>query len=767
MEGTTTRRPHAAWVRLNPGGAILKEKAETTRIFSLCFLVLGLLTAAPAAAQTLIGTVDAGTTPIAAAANIATNKTYIANYGSNNVTVIDGLTLQTSTVAAGQSPYDIRVNPLTNKVYVSNFCGNDPTCQSPGTVTVIDGATNNTITVNVGAAPYQAAINTVTNKIYVANSGGNTVTVIDGATNNTTSVNVGNGPSGLAVNPVTNMVYVPNFADNTITVINGATLATTVIQANGYPVEAAVNYITNQIYVVNSTGNTVTVIDGATNNTSTVNTDLNPAWVAVNQVTNQIYVANSGSNTVTVIDGTTLNATNVTVGNSPSAVVVDPVTNNAYVTNFADGTMSRINGANNNVTTIAAGNADDDLDLNVTTNRMFVTNENDNTVSVFAGANSAPLQFVTTTPCRLVDTRPSHGGSGPIPGGTTESFVLPQQGTCGSDIPAGAAAYSLNVTAIPNGPLGYLTAWPTGEDRPLVSLMNSDGRFKANAAIIPIGYQGAVSVYVTNTTNILIDIDGYFTAPGGQTLQFYPLTPCRVLDTRNPNGSLGGPFLNQGQERDFPVLESTCIPRGTTPLAYSFNVTVVPFPSGQELGYLTVWPQGQPKPVVSTLNNPTGTIVANGAIVPAGTGGGIAVYPDETTQLVVDINGYFAAPQSGGLSLYPVAPCRVFDSRKVGNGQPFNGTLSPPIDVANSVCEPPSVAQGYVFNATVVPSGMLGYLTLWPDGSNKPLASTLNANDGAVTSNIAILPSGPNGKTDAFASGYTQLIVDISSYFAP
>jgi len=67
----------------------------------------------------------------------------------------------------------------------------------------------------------------------------------------------------------------------------------------------------------------------------------------------------------------------------------------------------------------------------------------------------------------------------------------------------------------------------------------------------------------------------------------------------------------------------------------------------------------------------------------------------------------------------------------------------------------------------VVPSGMLGYLTLWPDGSNKPLASTLNANDGAVTSNIAILPSGPNGKTDAFASGYTQLIVDISSYFAP
>jgi len=61
---------------------------------------------------------------------------------------------------------------------------------------------------------------------------------------------------------------------------------------------------------------------------------------------------------------------------------------------------------------------------------------------------------------------------------------------------------------------------------------------------------------------------------------------------------------------------------------------------------------------------------------------------------------------------------------------------------------------------------MLGYLTLWPDGSNKPLASTLNANDGAVTSNIAILPS-LDGKTDAYASGTTQLILDLSSYFAP
>lgn len=722
---------------------------------------------APAAlAQTLITTVNTGTTPVAAAANISTNRIYVGNYDGNNVTVIDGVSNQTTTVATGINPYDVRVNPFTNKIYVSNFCGNDSTCQTNGTVTVIDGATNNTTTLNVGPAPYQAAVNTATNKIYVANSGGNTVTVIDGATNQTSSVTVGQGPKGLAVNSVTNKIYVPNFATGNVTVIDGATLATTNIPVGAVPIELAINSVTNKIYVANSSDNTVTIIDGATNNTSTVNTDLNPAWIAVNQVTNQIYVANFGSNSVTVIDGATLGTTSVTVGNAPSELVVDPVTNKIYVSNDADNTMTMIDGATNQATTVAVGNAPGSIEANVVTNRVYVLNYGDSTVSVFAGANAAPLQFVAMTPCRLVDTRPSKGGSGPIPGGTSESFALPQQGTCGSGIPSGAAAYSLNVTAIPNGPLGYLTAWPTGEDRPLVSLMNSDGRFKANAAIIPTGYQGAVSVYVTNTTNVLIDIDGYFTAPGAQTLQFYPLTPCRVIDTRNTNGPLGGPFLNQGQERDFPILESSCIPQGVAPLAYSFNATVVPFPDGNQLGYLTVWPQGQQKPVVSTLNNPTGTIVANGAVVPAGTGGGIAVYPDQTTQLVMDINGYFAAPQAGGLSLYPVAPCRVFDTRKVGNGQPFNGTLSPPIDVADSVCEPPSAAQGYVFNATVVPSGVLGYLTLWPDGANKPLASTLNANDGAVTSNIAILPS-LDGKTDAFASGYTQLIVDISSYFAP
>jgi len=166
------------------------------------------------------------------------------------------------------------------------------------------------------------------------------------------------------------------------------------------------------------------------------------------------------------------------------------------------------------------------------------------------------------------------------------------------------------------------------------------------------------------------------------------------------------------------------------------------------------------------LNDVPGTIIANAALVPAGTNGEVSVYPSNDTDLIIDINGYFATPGAGGLSLYAVAPCRVIDTRHVGNGQPFSGTLNPPVNVTGSFCGPPATAQAYVFNATVVPTGALGYLTLWPDGATKPLVSTLNALDGSITNNMAIVPS-TNGKVDAYASGITQLILDISSYFAP
>jgi hypothetical protein len=343
--------------------------------------------------------------------------------------------------------------------------------------------------------------------------------------------------------------------------------------------------------------------------------------------------------------------------------------------------------------------------------------------------------------------------------GTERDFPVPLS-ACG--IPDSATAYSLNVTVVPRGYLDYLTIWPTGQSRPNISLLNSgDGRNKANAAIVPAGVNGAISVYVTNKTDVVLDIDGYFTPATASTLALFPLTPCRVADTRWSQGPLGGPALLPNQPRIFPVLASDCnIPDSAQ--GYSLNFTVIPKTT---LKYLSVWPTGQAQPVVSTLNAPTGTIVANAALVPAGLSGAISVFATDDTNLVIDIDGYFGPTNSGpdALSLYTLAPCRVLDTR--GAGGAFSGAL--PVDVLGSACSVPS-AQAYVFNATVVPSNdnPLGYLTLWPDAEGQPVVSTLNAVDGAVTSNMAIVPT-LNGDVDAFAYSSTQLILDIFSYFAP
>ncbi|HUI84797.1 MAG TPA: hypothetical protein VL240_11260, partial [Candidatus Binatia bacterium] len=174
---------------------------------------------------------------------------------------------------------------------------------------------------------------------------------------------------------------------------------------------------------------------------------------------------------------------------------------------------------------------------------------------------SVPLQFLGVAPCRLVDTRNPDGefGGPPIQGGHSRSFAIPDNHDCG--IPSTAAAYSLNVTVVPHGPLGYLTIWPTGETQPNVSTMNSpDGRTKANAAIVPAGTNGAVSVFASNTTDVVLDIDGYFEPAGNGTSQFFALPPCRVIDTRGPAGEFGGPYLQGGVERDFRVQFHPCLP---------------------------------------------------------------------------------------------------------------------------------------------------------------------------------------------------------------
>ncbi len=382
------------------------------------------------------------------------------------------------------------------------------------------------------------------------------------------------------------------------------------------------------------------------------------------------------------------------------------------------------------------------------------------TFSVSQQYEAQSLSFVPVTPCRVADTRNPTGpfGAPYVAAGTTRTLNLPSS-SCG--IPATAEAYSLNVTVVPHHGLSYLTLWPTGISQPFVSLLNSDGRVKAVAAIVPAGANGSVNFFATDDTELIVDINGYFIPATSTALSFYPLTPCRVADTRTANGTFGGPLLSPGQTRDFPVLASSCaIP--TNAQTYSLNFTAVPQTTG--IGFLSTWPTGLIRPGVSTLNDPTVTVVANAAIVPAGTNGDINVYSSDVTNLVVDINGYFAPPSSAGLYFHTLSPCRVLDTRSNGTNQPLTGSMS--VQVAGS-CGVPATAQAVVLTTTVVPVTSLGYLSLWPSGSAQPLVSTLNADDEVITSNMAIVPMSSSGAISAYASSATHLILDISGYFAP
>lgn len=125
-------------------------------------------------------------------------------------------------------------------------------------------------------------------------------------------------------------------------------------------------------------------------------------------------------------------------------------------------------------------------------------------------AQSQPGDVIGITPCRVVDTRNANGpfGGPIITGGTTRVFTIPA-GAC--SVPSDAVAYSLNISVVPPGPLGYVTVWPDGQTMPLAAtLVDSTGLVLSNGAIVQAGASGAIDVFVSNTTHVIIDINGYF-----------------------------------------------------------------------------------------------------------------------------------------------------------------------------------------------------------------------------------------------------------------
>jgi hypothetical protein len=143
-----------------------------------------------------------------------------------------------------------------------------------------------------------------------------------------------------------------------------------------------------------------------------------------------------------------------------------------------------------------------------------------NAIGLPATAN--PLVFVAMPPCRVVDTRTSSqgftGAFGPpsLLGGVSRTFPILSSTTC--TIPAAAQAYSFEITVVPPGPLAYITAFPTGQVSPVaaIAVESAQGLLASNTGIIPAGTNGSVDVYASNPTDIVIDINGYYSSITGQ-----------------------------------------------------------------------------------------------------------------------------------------------------------------------------------------------------------------------------------------------------------
>jgi hypothetical protein len=157
-----------------------------------------------------------------------------------------------------------------------------------------------------------------------------------------------------------------------------------------------------------------------------------------------------------------------------------------------------------------------------------------------SGTATAPLVFVAVTPCRMMDTRgyDSTFVSGTVYGppamtaGSTRTVPVAGVTAGYCSLPATAQAVSLNVTLwpTPGTQVQWITLWPAGQTQPSVSTLNDyqGTMYNAangitmyginNAAIVPLGTGGAFDIYVTNATNLFIDVNGYYLAPSSLAL---------------------------------------------------------------------------------------------------------------------------------------------------------------------------------------------------------------------------------------------------------
>ena len=364
-------------------------------------------------------------------------------------------------------------------------------------------------------------------------------------------------------------------------------------------------------------------------------------------------------------------------------------------------------------------------------------------------------RYVPTVPTRVLDTRSGLGAPvGALRAGQTLDVAV---GGTGGVPTSGVAAVVLNVTAI--APLNntYVTVWPTGTTRPMTSNVNADaGTTVPNVLVAQLGVDGKVSIYTNGgDTDFVVDVQGWFLTNGS----YSPVVSTRLADTRVGLGTAAQP-VGPDASVDIPVVGVGGVP-ATGVTAVVLNVTAVA-PTADT--YITAWSGAGVRPFTSNLNPARGATVANLVVASVGPDGKVSLYNHAgQVDLVVDVQGYL----TGSGDFTAVAPTRIGDTRiSLGARGPVaaGSTIT---FAATGVGGVPSAGVGAVLvNITAVSPDRNTYVTVWPSGVPRPLASNLNVAAGAVVANDVVATVGADGRISVYVDGAnTDVVVDIQGWF--
>ncbi|MFC5030914.1 N-acetylmuramoyl-L-alanine amidase [Streptomyces sp. DSM 41987] len=365
--------------------------------------------------------------------------------------------------------------------------------------------------------------------------------------------------------------------------------------------------------------------------------------------------------------------------------------------------------------------------------------------------------YTPTGPTRVLDTR-SGLGAAKAPVGPGASIALQVAGV--GAVPAtGVTAVVLNVTAVAPTSGGFVSVYPDGQPRPGVSNLNfSPQQTIANLVVVPV-INGKIDFYnLAGNVNLLADLTGYYsTSTTGS--RFNSAGPTRVLDTRSGLGAAKAP-VGPGASIALQVAGVGAVP-ATGVTAVVLNVTAVAPTSG---GFVSVYPDGQPRPGVSNLNFVAKQTIPNLVVVPVVNGKVDFYNLLGTVDLLADLTGYYT---STGSVFNTAGPTRVLDTRSgtggihapVGPG----GTIT--LQIAGRAGLPATGVTAVVLNVTAVAPTSGGFVSVYPDGQPRPGVSNLNFVAKQTIPNLVVVPV-VNGKVDFYnLLGNVHLLADLTGYY--